>query len=62
MARGRDALQALPPFQLTFAVPMHCQSCVDELDAAVRSVPGMAKPPLAPSSSTLLAPRRSTPR
>ena len=37
-------MKGLPPFQMTFAVPMHCQSCVDDLTAAVSKVEGANSP------------------
>jgi hypothetical protein len=33
-------LKGLPPFQTTFAVPMHCQSCVDQVEKAIGGVEG----------------------
>jgi hypothetical protein len=30
----------LPPWQATFAVPMHCQSCVDQIESTLRPMEG----------------------
>lgn len=32
--------QDLPPWEATFAVPMHCQACVDDIEATLRSLQG----------------------
>jgi len=38
----RKSKKMIEPFQTTFAVPMHCGSCVDDVEGAVKKLDGVA--------------------
>lgn len=60
---------SIPPFQTTFAVPLHCEACITSVTNALQSVPGISPPsplssfpsPLLPISSLNTLQRNSRP-
>jgi len=38
----------LPPYEVNFQVPMHCDACVKDISGVLSALPGISHPPYPP--------------